>query len=175
MTASGLGTPPANRVMAITHTAAYEAANAITRRYPGSREMRPDARAEASVEAAIAAAHRTALARLLPRQQVAIDEAYRTALAAIADGPAKNAGIAVGQQAAMLVLAERANDGAATLEAYRPRTTAGAYVPTFIPAAPQWPQRKPWLLVSASQFRPEPPPPLTRERWARDYNEIKKC
>jgi hypothetical protein len=33
---SGLLTQPANRVMAITHTAAFEAANAITRRYPSA-------------------------------------------------------------------------------------------------------------------------------------------
>ena len=29
-----LGPPPANRVLAIVHTAVYEAANAITKRYP---------------------------------------------------------------------------------------------------------------------------------------------
>jgi hypothetical protein len=49
----------------------------------------------------------------------------------------------------------------------------GVYVPTVIPAVPQWPQRKPWLLTSPAQFRPGPPPPLTSEVWARDYNEIK--
>lgn len=57
--------------------------------------------------------------------------------------------------------AARADDGAATPEAYRPHTTAGAYVPTVTPAAPQWPQRMPWLMDSASQFRPGPPPALT--------------
>jgi len=31
-----LGAPPANRVLAIVHTAVYEAANAITKRYPAS-------------------------------------------------------------------------------------------------------------------------------------------
>lgn len=145
VTAARLPTPPANRVMAITHTAAYEAANAITRRYPASRPgVHLDAPAGASAEAAIAAAHRTALARLLPaQQQAAVDEAYRVALAGIADGPAKNDGIAVGQQAAMLVLAARGDDGAASAEVYRPATTAGAYVPTSLPAAAQWPQHRP--------------------------------
>jgi hypothetical protein len=37
----------------------------------------------------------------------------------------------------------------------------------------QWPGRKPWLLASADQFRPGPPPSLTSAVWARDYNEIK--
>jgi hypothetical protein len=94
-------------------------------------------------------------------------------LAKIADGPAKTAGIAVGEQAAAAVLALRADDGAASAESYRPFTTAGVYVPTAIPAVPQWPQRKPWLMTSSAQFRPGPPPALTSELWARDYNEIK--
>ena len=46
-------------------------------------------------------------------------------------------------------------------------------MPTVIPVAPQWPQRNPWLMTSPAQFRPGPPPELTSELWARDYNEIK--
>ena len=46
-------------------------------------------------------------------------------------------------------------------------------MPTATPAVPQWPQRKPWLMASAAQFRPGPPPALTSEAWARDYNEVK--
>ena len=42
-----------------------------------------------------------------------------------------------------------------------------------LPEVPQWPQRKPWLMTSPAQFRPGPPPALTSEPWARDYNEIK--
>ncbi len=167
---SKLGTPPANRVLAIVHTAVYEAANAITRRYPGGGlEAAPGA----SVEAAIAAANRATLAKLLPAQQAAIDSAYQTAMTTIVDSPAKTAGIAVGEKAAAAVLELRADDGAATAETYRPHTSAGVYVPTVLPAAPQWPQRKPWLMTSAAQFRPGPPPLLTSELWARDYNEIK--
>ena len=88
VTASGLITQPAGRVMAITHTAAFEAANAITRRYPSAAASRLEAPADASVEAAIAAAHRGALVRLLPLQESAIDGAYKKALAAIAEGSA---------------------------------------------------------------------------------------
>src|SRR5262249_46650705 len=46
-------------------------------------------------------------------------------------------------------------------------------VPTTIPAAPKWPLRKPWIMTSADQFRPGPPPDLKSELWARDYNEIR--
>ncbi len=46
-------------------------------------------------------------------------------------------------------------------------------MPTVIPIAVQWPKRKPWLMTNPAQFRPGPPPMLTSEAWARDYNEIK--
>jgi hypothetical protein len=36
--AAGLITQPASRVMAISHTAAFEAANAITKRFPSAGE-----------------------------------------------------------------------------------------------------------------------------------------
>jgi hypothetical protein len=109
----------------------------------------------------------------MPSQQASIDAAYQAALAQIADGPAKTAGIAVGEQAAAAVLARRADDGALPAESHRPHTTAGTYVPTATPAVTQWSQRKPWLMASAAQFRPGPPPALTSDAWARDYNEVK--
>jgi hypothetical protein len=167
-----LGPPPANRVVAIVDTAVYEAVNAITKRYPPDG-VQLDPAPGASVDAAVAAANRITLAQLVPAQQAEIDRAYQAALSAIPDGPAKTAGIALGEQAAAAILASCADDGAAAGETYRPYTTAGVYVPTIIPAVPQWPQRKPWLMTSPAQFRPGPPPTLTSEVWARDYNEIK--
>lgn len=166
-----LGTPPSNRVLAIVHTAMYEAANAVTRRYPPDA-LNVEAAPGASLEAAIAAASRTTLAKLLPSQQAAVESAYQAALAKTADGAAKSAGIAVGERAAAAVLAFRADDNAKPVE-YRPLTSAGVYVPTVIPVAVQWPKRKPWLMTNPAQFRPGPPPKLTSEVWARDYNEVK--
>jgi len=172
VTVAGLETPQANRVMAIAHTAAFQAANAITQRYPATgAKLKPAP--GASIDAAITAAHRTTLMQLVPSQGSAIDSAYQAALRKIADGPAKTAGIGVGEMAAASVLAERVDDGAAAHEAYRPYTAAGVYVTTAIPAAPQWPLRKPWLMSSPSQYRPGPPPRLTSALWERDYNEIK--
>lgn len=170
--AADLKPPPANRVLAIVHTAAYQAVNAITRHYPDDGLM-PGAAPDASIDAAVAAASHAALSKLLPAQQAAIDASYQAALAKIADGPAKSAGIGVGQRAAQAVLAARESDGAAGAEAYRPQTAAGIYVPTALPAVSQWPGRKPWLMANAAQFRPGPPPTLASETWARDYDEIK--
>ncbi len=170
--AARLGPPPANRVLAIVHTAVYEAVNAITRRYPTS-ELKLEAAPGASVDAAVAAANRATLTKLMPSERAVIDSAYQAALAMIADGPAKTEGITVGEKAAAAILALRADDGAAIGETYRPYTTAGVYVPTVIPVVTQWPQRKPWLMTSPAQFRPGPPPKLTSDVWARDYNEVK--
>jgi len=96
--AAKLGTPPANRVLAIVQTAVYEATNAITKRYPESGPLL-EAAPGASVDAAVAAANRATLAQLVPSQQMAIDAAYQAALAILTDGPAKTAGIAAGEQA----------------------------------------------------------------------------
>src|SRR6185436_10780968 len=75
-----LGPPPANRVLAIVHAAVYEAANAITKRYPASG-LQLEAAPGASVEAAIAAANYATLAKLVRSQQAAIDTTYQAALA----------------------------------------------------------------------------------------------
>jgi len=153
-----MGTPPAVRVMALVQTAAYEAARGAGR--------------EASVEAAIAAAHRVVLAKLIPSQQAMVDNAYNAAIAPIAEGAAKAAGVAIGEKAAAAVLASRADDVVAS-ESYRPYTTAGMYVPTSAAAVPQWGSRKPWNMSHAAQFRPGPPPALDSAKWASDYNEVR--
>ncbi len=165
-------TPTANRMLAIMHTAIYEAANAITKKYPSS-DLKIDAPAGASVDAAIAAAARTTLLKLIPAKEQQIEVAYQTSLSKIADGKAKTDGIAVGEKVAVAVMGARIEDGFATVETYRPYTIAGVYVPTFLPIVSHWPQRKPWLMTSPRQFRPGPPPDLKSELWTRDYNEIR--
>jgi PAP2 superfamily len=49
----------------------------------------------------------------------------------------------------------------------------GAYVPTTPPLWEQYARAQPWVLKSADQFRPGPPPALSSAEWARDYNEVK--
>jgi hypothetical protein len=169
---SKMGTPPAIRLMAFVQTSVHEAVNSITRAEPSAFRVAPAP--DASIDAAVAAANRVALVKLMPAMQAQIDAAYQAALARIADGAAKTAGIAAGERAAAAVLAARLDDGAGTPEAYRPATAAGTYIPTAIPAVSQWGQRKPWLLSSAAQFRPAPPPSLKSDTWARDYNEVKQ-
>jgi PAP2 superfamily len=154
-----IGTPPAVRISALVQTAVLAAVESL----PGG----------ASLDAAVATANRAVLSKLLPAQQAMIDSTHQNALRAIAEGPAKAVGIAAGEKAAADVFARRADDNPAQPESYRPHTTAGAYVPTAAAAAPQWPQRKPWMMTNAAQFRPAPPPALTSEAWAREFNEVR--
>lgn len=165
-------TPVAVRTMAIVQVSVYEATNAITARYPALR-MKVGAAPGASVDAAVAAATRTALLKLMPTQQAAIEAAYQEALRLIPDGGAKLNGIAVGEQAATAVVDSCADDRAVAPNTYRPSTTAGVYVPTTSPAVPHWGKRRPWVMASGDQFRPGPPPSLTSEVWKRDFDEIK--
>jgi hypothetical protein len=160
ITEARIGTPPAVRISAIAQTAALRAVTTLPR--------------GASVEAGVAAPHRTALLKLMPAQQASIDASYNAALAAIIESSAKSSGVAAGEKAAAEVMADRLDDGAGTPEAYRPHAAAGAYVPTASTAAPQWAQRKPWLMATAAQFRPASPPALSSVQWARDFDEVKR-
>jgi PAP2 superfamily len=156
---SKIGTPPAMRVMAIVQTAVHDA---VQNTVDG-----------ASIDAAVAAANRATLSKLLPAQQASIDRAYQAVIGALPKSRATAAGIEAGEHAAAAVLAARANDTGAATEPYRPHTSAGKYVPTAAPAVPHWATRKPWLMATPSQFRPAPPPALESSTWARDYNEVK--
>jgi hypothetical protein len=170
---SRIPAPPITvRMMAIVQVSVFEAVNAVTGRYPPQRAKLAPAPG-ASVEAAVAAATRTALSKLMPAHQAVIDADYQALLGSVPDGPAKTTGIALGEQAATAIVALCADDGAVAPDVYRPNTAAGVYVPTVGPAVPHWGKRRPWVMPRGDHFRPGPPPGLTSDTWARDYNEIK--
>ncbi|HEX6313628.1 MAG TPA: vanadium-dependent haloperoxidase, partial [Gemmatimonadaceae bacterium] len=165
-------TPISVRMMAIVQVSVFEATAAITGVYPTLMTGLAPAPG-ASVNAAVAAATRTALLKLMPAQQAVIEADYQAALKAVPDGVAKTAGIATGARAATAVLALCDDDGWMVPNTYRPYTTPGVYVPTFFPAVPHWGKRRPWVMTSGEQFRPGPPPSLTSDVWKRDLAEIK--
>ncbi len=163
---------PGYRALAMMHLAMYQCVNAIEPRYE-PYQARLDAPATASKEAAAAVAAAAVLAKLYPDDQARIDAELSQYLAQVPDGPAKDEGVALGQKVADGVLTLRANDGVSAPDGYRPRTTAGRYVPTAPVVVPNWGKVAPFALKSGSQFRPGPPIPLTSREWAQDYNEIK--
>jgi hypothetical protein len=161
-----------HRIMSIVQVSVYDAVTSIDGRNKPYL-MRVAAPAGASIDAAVAAANRTVLNELVPGEKAATEAAYQSALASIGEGPAKADGIAVGERAAIAVLARAAADGSNVPETYQPRTTPGVYVPTMIPVFSTWTTRKPWIMASPDQFRPGPPPALSSDTWVRDYNEVK--
>ena len=165
--------PPADRVVAMTQVAMFDAVNSIDRKYRPYLVQLP-AEAATSREAAAATAAATVLAGIDPQTGDEMKAALAQYLQFIPDGPGKAAGVRLGEAVAEKALAARSNDGANAPDAYRPRTTPGVYVPTIATATPQWPDVKPFALTSASQFRPAPPIALASAEWAANYNEMKQ-
>jgi PAP2 superfamily len=161
------------REVAMVHIAMFDAVNSIEQRYrPYLVQL--SVPKTTSQEAAAAAAAGTVLAGLPARRASAeMKAALANYLASIPDGAAKADGIKLGEAVAAKVLEARANDGANAPDAYRPKTTAGVYVPTPITVGSAWPTMTPFALTKPSQFRPPPPIPLASPEWAADYNELK--
>lgn len=163
---------PWSRTLAMLHVAMSDAINTVQGRY--TRCVATVAAApSASAEAAGAAAARQILLQLYPSQKAIVDEAYAVSIKAIPDGPARNEGVALGEQVAAAVQSDRAADGTNVPDTYRPFASPGVWVPTTLPLFAQYARAKPWVLKSADQFRPGPPPQLASALYARDYNETK--
>ena len=164
------------RAAAIVQLAVFEAVNAIEKDYQPYVGL-IDAPSGASPEAAAVAAAHGALVALYPASAVSLDASLAASLAAIPDGPAKDAGIAVGETAAKILLALRANDGSSDAVPYTPGTDPGDWQPTppaFAAAfSPHWGSVDTFGIRRGAQFRLGPPPPLRSFRFACAYNEVK--
>ena len=155
--------------------AMFEALNAIDRRYESYLGMAPAAEGGASQDAAAATAAYQVLLSHFPGQKTALDDSYNVAMMAVADAAARDRGKTIGETAAKLALAGGGFDPARTATHYRPRTSAGIWTATQLPVfAPYTLTFKPWILPSFEAVRPAPPPALGSERWARDYDEIRR-
>jgi hypothetical protein len=163
---------PGARALAIVHVSMADAVNTVQNRYTRYAYRGP-LQPSASAEVAAASAARTALVALWPAQKARIEETYAAARRAIPDGPAADAGEAIGKEAAEAVLADRANDNSSVPDTYRPLTSPGVWVPTTPPLTAQYARVKPWGFERPDQFRPGPPPALASVEYARDYNETK--
>jgi hypothetical protein len=158
----------------IVAVAIFQAVNATEPRYTHFRAALAPPHPGAAAAAAAAAAGHAALAQMFPDRKAALDDAYALSLAQIPAGPARDAGVEVGERAAAQVIAWRAADNAAPATPYRPAAAPGTWVPTTFPTIPQYVlSAKPWMIPSISAFRPPPPVSLGSATWARDYNETR--
>ena len=156
--AERIGPPEGARIMAMMHLAMHDAVRAA-----GS----------APPEVAAATAARVVLDEMIPAQKAEFAKLYQSSVQALSGAPGIQAAIAAGEKAGRHCLEMRGQDGVGTPNLYRPVTAPGKYVMTTLPISYDWQKVKPFFLSSPSQLRPEPPPALTSETWARDYNEIK--
>jgi len=170
-----------SRVAAIEQLAVFEAVNAITgdyKPYLGTVTAPSGASADA---AAIEAAYRV-LSFYYPASASTLDAARANSLALIADGQAKDDGIATGDAAAAAMILLRANDGSSPPQVKIP----GPAVPGEWQATPscpspngigvgvffQWQNVTPFGVPSAKAYLLDPPPALTSNKYAKAYNEV---
>ena len=164
--------------MAYVSAAVYDAVISIQ---GGFKTWGPRIKSQAGASAnaaAIEAAYGT-LAHYFPAPRAAgspdLDAAYAESLAAIADGPAKARGIAVGRKAAQYVISVRAGDGitlpiASTSVLPVLPVAAGLWrltPPGFLPPQTPWiVSMKPYVLRGSSGVLSTPPPALSSTAWA---------
>src|SRR6516162_3464449 len=170
---------------AYVDVAMYDAVSSIDRRYEPFA-IRVHAPRGASQDAAAAAAAHDVLVHYFPANTAALDADLANSLAAIPDGQSRTDGVGVGHAVATQWLALRTGDGLEAPLTYTWGHGPGIWepVPTVPAAPPNTPpapvgvwlsQFKPFGLRSADQFLDEipPPPALTSEKWANDYNRTK--
>ena len=165
-----------SRTLAILHAAIHDALNAIDGRFePYTQGLMKTP--SASVDAAVAAAAHDVLVRLLPDQAEMVEAAYEQALARIADGAAKDAGVSTGQAAAAANIARRNGDGSDTAAqpVYEPRPGPGEYqfTPPFdFAAQPSWGHVLPFI-IDLHEHALEGPQRLASRSYARDHEYVK--
>jgi hypothetical protein len=170
---------PPTRPAAMLHIAMFDAVNAIERAYTPYRfEVR--ASRGASPEAAAAQAAHDVLTALFPTHQATFDALLDSQLANLPPGRERQ-GIAIGRAVAQAVLEWRQNDGwPATIvpdPTYVLPPTPGNWQPTppafSFATNTFFPKVTPFGIQTSTQFLPPPPPALTSQRYATDFNETK--
>ena len=178
-TALGLTTlspPPAElRALAITHAAMFDAINAITRSH-APYLVQPTAPADSSADAAAASAAHGVLRWLFPGAKTPLDAALAASLGKLADGAAKDGGLALGREVAGKYITARTGDGIDRKPDYR----AGSGVGVFQPVPPGnfgsviWADVKPFVLASAGEVTAPGPLAFDSAQYAKELDEVRR-
>jgi hypothetical protein len=176
---------------AIVHTAMFDAYNGIDQRYTPLFVHRRAPNGASGRAAVIAAAH-MALVGLFPTRQPALDQSYQVSLGALtaacehsgrSDRRRRSCatrierGIAWGTEVANAVLGWRANDG---FTVSYPPFAGGPAVGQWRPVPPATAMSAqglaftdPFVLVTNTQFQPEPPRALSSHAYTEDFNTVR--
>ncbi len=167
------------RNFALLHAAIYDAVNAIDGTHEPYLVRLTGVSRFASQDAAAAAAAHEILVQLYPAFQTILDTQLQESLAQIPEGADKTEGMSLGQNVADTILALRSNDGSSAQPIpYVFGNAPGNYqsTPPNFPKQPQfthWSQVTPFVLETAHQFRPGPPPALPSDTYSDAFAEIK--
>jgi hypothetical protein len=176
-TAIAEGRPPGSSQVlhGIVHAAIYDATVAIEGGFE-PYAVAPPVQRPASADAAVAAAAHGVLVARVPDQAAHVDEQYMAYLDTIADGPAEDNGVAVGEAVAAEMLDLRADDGFGDDMPYeQPTPGPGVFEPTPPPDHPvdvALAQVRPLTFFAPSRFRPGGPPTLTSQAYTNDFAEV---
>jgi len=175
--AASLNPQRQQRVAAMAHAAMHDAVNSVAPRYEAyAVQVSPSG--EASIEAAAVQAAYGVLIRLLPGRAAMLDAARSASLSQIPDGPVKEEGLAVGEAVAVQIVALRSTDGSDVDGSYTFGSGPGEYQrtpPTFgNPVLPAFGFVTPFVLRRGDQFRAGGPPRLKSDKYAADFNEVKR-
>jgi hypothetical protein len=154
----------------------YDAVTAVRGDYqPYAVKIRAHGRTSSA--AAVAAAAHAVLSADVPVARASVDDQYALSLSGIPEGAAKDRGVALGGEVGRDIVASRVGDGRNAGLTYTPAPGPGVWRPTppaFAPAQTPWlALMHPFLIDSAAQFRPGPPPALSGTQWAAEFNEVK--
>jgi len=165
--------------MAYESTAVYDAVVSIE---GGYQPLEPAFRVSknASPDAAVVEAAYRTLRHYFPAAYATLDPVYAEALSAIPDGPAKQAGKRIGVVAANQVIRGRSLDGltqpiaiTSSFPTLKPGAGVWRLTPPYAAAQTPWVgDVHPFILRSAGQFLPAPPPSLSSPEWVSAFNEV---
>ena len=166
--------PEQQRMTTALWLAIYTAANAVDQSYEQYLEG-----VEASSDADARLAATAAAARIL---ELAYGDAGKTVAAPVlaeiftgVDPAVAAASTALGRAAADQAAARARATVDDKFGPYLPQTTPGLYIAARLPAfPPEYFDREPWFLETRDAIRPGPPPDLSSDLWAENYNEVKR-
>ncbi len=177
-----LGPHRTSRAFAIVHIAIFDTVNAIAGGHKSYTGLPPASR-DISMHAAIAQAAHDTLVALYPSQKLSFDELLAEDLDQIRDRQAQRRGTALGSRAADAILALRTSDGSQFPEQlygseYVPDPGPGKWRQDPIALQPialgsLWNRVKPFVLQSAGQFQPPPPPAPNSSAYMAAFDEVK--
>jgi hypothetical protein len=157
---------------ALAHAAMHDAVQAIQGRFESYSYVNPAWLGVGSAEAAAAAAADGVLRGLYGATPACLSGVTSPSVTYAGDP-----GLTVGSEAAAALLLLYRPAFVTSRDPFVGGTEPGEWRPTpgiTAGANVYMSETTPFTLLSSRQFRPEPPPPLTSERYAREYDEVKR-